>query len=585
MNTTRSTRARLALTIIAVFAIVTVFAIRLIDIQVVRASELSAAAVSNRSLPLTTYGTRGEIVDTNGVVLADSVDRFDITVSPRDVKEFDRLVDDERVTISVDEALAEIGALTGQSVEELKAPIAANAEGNFAYLIQGVKLDVFTAVRELSIPWVSNELRPSRTYPNGAIAGNLVGFIGTDGPQAGVELTADECLASTNGMSTYERGSDGVRIPGSTVTATEPKDGGTIRLTIDRDLQYFAQEALEKQAVAVGADWATAIVVRVSDGHLMAVADYPTVDPNDVSSAERTALGSLAFSSPYEPGSTIKPMTVASLLDANVLTPTTQFTVPSAYRVAGGTISDSFDHGDLRLTTAGIIMNSSNIGISMMSEELSAEARRDYMLKFGLGSETAVNFNGESAGVLREASGWDPITDKTVQFGQGMSATSAQVASIYQTLGNGGVKMPLTLIEGCEQADGTVTNVPSTEGERVVSEYAADETVKMMETVVTDGWLSKQLTIPGYRVAAKTGTAEVAAADGSGYSGERIVSIAGIAPADNPEYAVVATIGMPDTIKTSAAAAPTFQQIMTQVLMKYRVVPSSTPAPDIPLTW
>jgi cell division protein FtsI (penicillin-binding protein 3) len=585
MNTSssRSTRARLALTIIAVFAVVAVFAIRLIDIQVVRAGELSSAAVSNRSIPLTTYGTRGEIVDTNGVVLADSVDRFDITVSPRDVADFERSTDDGKKTITVADALAEIGEITGQSVEDLTTPIEADPDANFGYLTKGVKLDVFLAVKNLNIPWVFDDLRASRTYPNGAIAGNLVGFIGTDGPQAGIELKEDACLASTNGTSTYERGADGVRIPGSTVTATEPKDGGTITLTIDRDLQWFVQEALEKQAVAVGAEWATAVVVRISDGHLMTVADWPTVDPNDVNSADVSALGSRAFSTPYEPGSTFKPMTVASLLDAGTIAPTTKITVPGLYTVDGGSISDSWAHDDLRFTTAGVIMNSSNVGISILSETLSAQARHDYMVKFGIGERTAVGFSGESAGSFKDAADWDAITDKTVMFGQGVSATSVQVASLFQTLGNGGVKLPLTLVEGCTNADGTVTETPSTEGTQVVSESAADDTVRMMETVVTDGWLSSVLTIPGYRVAAKTGTAEVP--ENGVYTGERIVSVAGIAPADDPQYAVVVTIGKPDTIKTSGAAAPTFQEIMTQVLKKYRVVPSNTPAPSIPLTW
>ncbi|PRY68532.1 cell division protein FtsI (penicillin-binding protein 3) [Glaciihabitans tibetensis] len=585
MNNPRSTRRRMALTIIAVLAVVAVFTVRLIDIQVVRASELSAAAVSNRSIPVTTYGTRGEIVDTNGVVLADSVDRFDITVSPMDVGDFDRATDDGSVEVTVAEALAEIGALTGQSVDELMAPISADPEANFAYLTRAVKLDVFTDVRELGIPWVSNELRQSRTYPNGAIGGNLVGFIGTDGPQAGIETTENECLASTNGTSTYERGADGVRIPGSTVTTTEPKDGGKVTLTIDRDLQWFAQEALGKQAVAVGADWATAVVVRIADGHLMAVADWPSVDPNDVNSADVGSLGSLAFSTPYEPGSTFKPMTVASLLDAGTISVGTKLTVPAAYKVNGGQITDSFSHGDLNLTAAGVIMNSSNIGISLLSETLDKQSRHDYMTKFGIGSETGIGFLGESAGTLRDAADWDPITDKTVQFGQGVTATSVQVASLYQTIGNGGVKVPLTLVENCTNADGTVTDTASTEGTQVVSESAADDTISMMETVVTDGWLSNVLTIPGYRVAAKTGTAEVAANDGSGYTSDRIVSVAGLAPADDPQYAVVVTLGKPDTIKTSGAAAPTFTEIMTQVLKKYRVVPSGTPAPSIPLTW
>ncbi|MCU1534671.1 MAG: ftsI [Glaciihabitans sp.] len=591
MVSSRSTRRRLALTIIAVFAIVVVFSIRLVDIQVVQAKALTAKAVANRSLPVTTYGTRGEIVDTNGVVLADSVDRFDITAAPNIVPANGKLTimigpNGKFEKVSVADALSAIAAITGQSVTDLSTTLLANPKANWALLTKAVKLDVFTKVQRLRIPWVFDELRPSRSYPNGAIAGNLVGFIGTDGPQAGIEYTQNKCLASSNGKSTYERGEDGVRIPGSTVTQTQPKDGGTVKLTIDRDLQWFVQQAVDKQAKAIGAKWATAIVVRVKDAHLLAVADWPTVDPNNVNAAKRTALGSRAFSTPYEPGSTFKAMSMASLLDAGVVHPEDHIIVPGRMTFPGGDyITDDWAHGDLRYTPATVIENSSNVGISLLSKRLSAQKRHDYMAKFGVGSKTAVNFNGESAGIFSPASQWDPVTSRTVEFGQGVSATSAQVASIYQTLANGGVRTPLTLVEGCVQPDGTVTEKPSTTGTRVVSQQAASETLRMMETVVTGGWLSADLKIPGYRVAAKSGTAEVPATNGNGYTAQRVVSLAGIAPADNPQYVVVATFGEPDTIKTSAAAAPTFQKIMTQVLKKYRVVPSRKPAPPIALSW
>ena len=168
-------------------------------------------------------------------------------------------------------------------------------------------------------------------------------------------------------------------------------------------------------------------------------------------------------------------------------------------------------------------------------------------------------------------------------FGQGMTATSAQVASAYQAIANGGVHMPLTLVAGCTRADGTTTMQPSGEGERILSEEAADTTVQILESVVTDGFLSSQLSIPGYRVAAKTGTAEVA--ENGRYGGQRIVSLAGIAPADDPQFVVVVTLARPDTMKTSAAAAPTFRSIMTQVLKTFRVPPSTQPPPRLPLTW
>jgi len=194
-----------------------------------------------------------------------------------------------------------------------------------------------------------------------------------------------------------------------------------------------------------------------------------------------------------------------------------------------------------------------------------------------------VDFQGESRGDIPATQNWDAVTNYAVQFGQGMTTTSVQMASAYQALGNGGVHVPLTLVEGCEWADGTVTGTPSTESTQVVSASAAAQTVAMMENVVSQGGLSQELSIPGYRVAAKTGTAEVA--DGNGYGSDRIVSIAGLVPAEAPEYAIVVTFAKPDTMKTSSAVSTTFKKITTQVIKSFRIEPSDEPSPQMPLTW
>ena len=578
MINARSTRRRLALTVLALFATIILFSVKLVDIQIVRAAELNEQSLGKRSVAVPTYGARGDITDTDGVLLASSVDRFDITASPKVMNAL--ALEGE----PVEEQIAGLAEATGESVETIVASLGADPESDFAYVSKSATLAELTAIKALKVPWVYEQLHPSRTYPNGAVAGNLVGFIGTDGPQAGVESVYDSCLASTNGSSTYEKSKDGVRLPGSTVTEKEPVDGGSLRLTIKSDLNWFVQEELATRATAVGADWGTAIVVRVSDGHIMALADFPSVDPNNVDGVPVTALGSLAFSTPYEPGSTFKPMTAAMLIDQGVASPTSHIVAPGRIKFPNGQyIKDVWAHGDLRLTLAGVLMNSSNTGISKFSDLLSQEQRYDYFTKFGIGQKTEVGFLGESAGSLRPVKDWDQITNYTVAFGQGVSATSAQMASIYQTLGNNGVRMPLTLVEGCTMPDGTVTDLPSTEGRRVVSDTAADQTVLAMETIVSKGPIGSLLRIPGYRIAAKTGTAEVA--ENGVYTKDRIVSVAGLIPAENPQYAVIVTLGKPDTMKTSTAAAAPFRNIMTQVIKTFRIVPSPDAAPDVPVTW
>jgi len=594
VTTLRSSRRRLSLTVVAVFAIVGVFVIRLVDIQLVQAAQLTQAADSRQLRTVTTYGVRGNIVDSKGVVLADSVDRFDITASPKNAVAangtdgFTRVnKDGTKSHVSLTDAIDEISQVTGIDSQTLTAALTKDPSSDFAYLVRAVKLSVFNKVKALHIPWVYSEPHPARTYPNGALAGNLVGFIGTDGPLAGTEFKQNPCLAGKNGTSTFETSADGVRLPGSTVVVKPATDGGTITLTIDSNLQWFAQQILAQQVQATGSDWGTAMVVRVGDGHIMADADYPTIDPNDLNSAARDATGARSFSSPYEPGSIMKPATVAGLVDKGLVTATTHVDVPSRFTdglPAGSYIKDSFPHGDMHMTVAGVIMNSSNIGIAELTKLESEKDRYANLRAFGFGSDTTVNFLGESSGAVASPGSVDAITTVTQQFGQGMSATSAQIASMYQALGNDGKKVPLTLIASCQAADGAVSYPNSGPTTQVVSPFAAQQVRQMMETVTTQGYLHNQITIPGYRIAAKTGTAQVA--DGNGkYGSDYIVSVAGLVPADKPQYAVIVTLAKPDTIKTSAAAAPGYATIMKQVIKTFRIQPSSTPAPNTPVAW
>ena len=575
---TRRSRLRITVAVLAIFAVVSVFVVRLVDIQIVQAQELNAAALTKRAQELVTYGTRGSIVDTNGAVLASTVERYDITASPRSA------LAGHDATARASTALASIAELTGQDPAALLATLSADPESDFVYLKQGVTLDVFRAVRDLDIPWVYFELRQSRTYPNGELAGNLTGFIGTDGPQAGLELSEDECLAATNGTATYEKGEDGTRLPDSLVTTKEPKDGGTLKLTIDRDLQFFVQQRMAQTYNELGAEWVTAVVMRVSDGHLMSVVDYPTVDPNNPGDARRDALGSRAFSWAYEPGSTMKTLTAATLLDQGTADPYTQVVAPGRiYLSDGGFIKDAWAHDDTRYTLTGALVDSSNTAFSLLSQSVDAETRRNNMLAFGLNQATEVGFLSESEGVVHPTSEWDERTNYTVQFGQGLTLTAVQLASAYQAIGNGGVRWPVALVEGCEHADGTVTDLPEGETRRVVSESAARQTLDMMESLVSVGPNAGTLQIPGYRIAAKSGTAEVA--ENGVYGDKAVISYAGLAPAEAPEYVVAVSAGIPSSMYSSTNIAGTFHDVMAQTLTTFRVAPSGQPSPSLPLTW
>lgn len=589
--TSRSGRRRLALSILLVLAIVGVFFGRLVDIQVVQAASLTEKSVGKRSIESPIYSARGDILDSKGTILADSVMRYDVTAAPRFVKEFKRTdpASDESVLISVDQAVAEIADITGQKPGEVLDAVTADPAANFAYIAKKVDTTQLRALKALDIPWVYYELHPARTYPNGAVAGNLIGFVGAENEaQAGVELASNECLANTDGVETYERGGDGVRIPGSTVTEKAAKNGSDLLLTIDGDLQWFVQKALGAQAKAVGASWGTVVVQDVKTGELLAVADWPSVDPNNVNRTDSADLGSRAFTAPFEPGSTFKTLTAASLLDAGLVTPSTQVEAPYRFTTDDGAdVNDSAWHDTMYLTLAGVLKESSNTGMSKLGLLMSEEKRYRYMQKFGLGQRTEVDFGAEGTGSLGELDSddksdphWDVQSNLATMFGQGLTTTAVQMASVYQTIGNGGVRMPVSLVAGCRAEDGTLTDVPSTKGTRVISEKAARDTVDMLENVATKGWLADYIKIPGYRLATKTGTAQQPDGHG-GYTKSYLVSLAGLAPADDPRYVVSVSLADPVKMNTSQATAPLFRDVMTQVLKSYRVVPSGSSSPDL----
>ncbi|BDZ47360.1 peptidoglycan D,D-transpeptidase FtsI family protein [Naasia aerilata] len=578
--TRRSSRRRMAASALALVAILAVFLFRLVDIQVVHADALDAEAEDKRSIPQTILGVRGDIFDGTGVLLAHSVLRYDITASPKTAV---------KSAVTPQDAAERIGKITGQNPADIVAILAdavkANPDSDYAYVAKKVDAETFEQIRALDIPWIYYEAHPARTYPNGAVAGNLIGFVGSQNEaQAGLELSEDSCLAASDGREVYDSSADGVRIPGSTVVTQQAVDGRDLLLTIDSDLQWFTQQTLASYAQKFGAAWGTVVVQEVKTGKLVAVADYPTVDPNDVdatASTDVSSLGSRAFTAPFEPGSTFKTLTAASLLDAGLATPDTHVVAPYRYAPSGADVNDSEYHPTWNLTMTGVLKESSNTGMAQLGLFMPAQQRQDYMKKFGLGQRTEVGFGGEETGDLHgDPADWDAQTNLTTMFGQGLTTTAVQMASVYQTIGNGGVRMPVSLVSGCRAADGTVTDTPTGTGTRVISEQAARETVDMLENVATKGWLASQVRIPGYRVATKTGTAQHVDASGA-YSKSYIVSLAGLAPAENPQYVVSVTLADPVKMNTSGAAAPIFREVMTQVLKQYSVVPSGSSSPDL----
>lgn len=563
-----------------------VFTLRLVDVQVVSAQELNEEAYGKRGVPVTIPSVRGDILDRNGVVLATTDERYDVQLSPKNARLkgwFDRPVDAESSDyerVTTEQAFEEIAEITGQSAEDIAAivddALDENPKSDFAYVIRAVDLTTLNALKALLIPWVTFATNHQRSYPNGAVAGNIVGFSGLEGEaQAGIELSQDECLTGIDGEETYERGADGVRLPGSVIVTRPAENGGTVQLTIDRDLQYEAQQAINSQVTSSGAEWGMITILDAKTAELLAVAEDYSVDPNDVDGVPADRREARSFTSPYEPGSSYKALTAAALIDQGVATPLTPNLTPDTLEPEPNVaFSDHFVHEPRPWTLTGILVQSSNVGISMLGSQLSAESRYDYLTNFGIGVETNTGMPVESAGLLRDPAEWDRQTNYNTMFGQGLSTTIVQTASAYQAIANDGLRIPPSIVKGCVDAAGTLNEFDSGDEVRVLSKQAAQDTQHMLEAVTQQEWILSPLSIPGYRLGGKTATAEQADGQG-GYRSDYVYSFAGMLPMDDPQYVIVATVAFPKSGNGSMIATSTWNAAAKATIRTFHLPPSS----------
>ncbi|QRY41350.1 penicillin-binding protein 2 [Microbacterium hominis] len=597
---TRSPRRRTVVALAVVLAVLCAFVVRLVDIQVVNAREhiddSQAYATGAKS---TLYGARGEIVDDNGVVLASSTTLYDVQIDPLLAAQGVATVDADGRTIKDDdgknvmtpwsEVAPKIAAITGQSaadVEKIVADaLAADAGSRFAYVKRYVSTEEYRALAELKLPFLTFPLHPARTYPDGAVAGNLIGFVGSDGtPLEGLESLQDSCLQATNGTLTYQRGADGVIIPGTEVE--DPAvNGGTLKLTIDSDLQWFMQQLISEETARYQADWGGIIVMEAKTGKIRALAETNTVDPNDPGASDPDNRGSRLLRVSYEPGSTFKPVTAATAIEQAGLSPTSTVETPDRIQFPNGAvINDSESHPTQNLTLTGGLVESSNVAMSQFGSLVSPEVRYDYLKKFGVGGGTALDWSAEPSGEIRDPSTWDNQTYYTTTFGQAFTVTPTQVTSLFQTIANGGVRMPAQLVESCTKPDGTVVTPDLPDPVQVIKPETAAEVSQMLENVYAQGTLADDIRIPGYRLAVKTGTAQVPDGNGGYKDNLYMTSLAGYAPADDPQYVVLTLFNEPKTNTMSSANRSVFKKAMTQVLTHYRVMPSGSDTPLLPVT-
>ncbi|MEY3934342.1 MAG: hypothetical protein RLZZ606_941 [Actinomycetota bacterium] len=580
---TRETDRRYNLFVVALLLVIAAFVGRLVYVQVIDAERLNSISTQARETTRTIPAVRGNIVDVDGRILATTVVSWDVNVDPKIVGPVVLTIDGKKEAFTKEQIAEKLSGILKVPTEVLIEKMTGTSR--YANLKKSVSAATYTKLIELNLPWLYFDQKQVRHYPDGAVAGNLLGFVGSDGSALeGIERMMNSCLAGTDGKETYIEGADRIRIPSSVQTIQQVKHGSDVVLSINSDLQYSAQQEMAATVRRLKADWASAIVIEAKTGRILAAAEAPTVDPNNPGGVEAQNRSSRIFRSSFEPGSILKPVAAATAIDVGKATPLSQVVAPYSLRMPWGQyINDSHQHPPDKLTLTGVLVDSSNTGLVQLGGKVSSKTRYEYMQKFGMGSKTGVNFEGESSGLLANYKNWDKMTDKTVMFGQGVSLTPIQTASIYQAIGNKGVRLSPVLVDGCRDSSGAIAKTTVDAPVRVISEETAQTTIDMLEKVVEFGSIGRTARIQGYRVGGKTGTAQIA--EGKGYGRLFAVSFVGLAPVEDPKYIVAVTAFRSRTVSNSLGATPGFVSVMKQVLKTYAVPPSTTKSKKIAIRW
>jgi cell division protein FtsI (penicillin-binding protein 3) len=423
-----------------------------------------------------------------------------------------------------------------------------------------------------------------RDYPSGSLLASLIGFVRNDGIGAtGLESSMNSIISGTTGRYSYA-GAAGAEIPGSQSEIVSAQKGTSIRLTIDRDVQWVASKAISDAVRKSNALSGTVIVMDPKTGHILAHATAPTFDPNNTKNVSLNLMRNYSVQEVYEPGSTGKVMTMAAALEEKKITPTTVFSVPYSLKRSDATFHDHERHPTQRLTATGILAVSSNTGSIKVGETLSNDTLHGYLSKFGIGQKTGSGLPGESSGILHPVKSWSGTSAPTIAFGHGYSVTAMQATSVFATIANDGVRVSPTVIAGTSDASGNFTPAQSRTTEKVLSPETAAQLRLMMESVVSPSGTAPTAAIAGYRVAGKTGTAERYNDSCRCYSGYT-ASFIGFAPADNPAYVVSVAIQDPQGMHWGGAlGGPVFAKVMKFVLQAKHIAPSTSKLRAYPLT-
>jgi cell division protein FtsI (penicillin-binding protein 3) len=498
---------------------------------------------------------RGSIYDRNGDELAISVPVETVWADPKIVMEHNALAMTEHW-----QALSDV---LGQKVSTLTNRIVSEPNKRFVYVERQVSPSVARYIRELKIPGIHLRKESKRFYPTGEISAHIVGFTDLDDKGIeGIERLYDHLLTGQDGQKRFRKDAKGRKIEILSVEQASPPKN--ITLSIDQRIQALAYRELKGAVDAFKATSGSVVVTNVHTGEILALVNSPSYNPNNRNNVALQRFRNRAITDVYEPGSTMKPLTMLSALEFGVATPGLVIdTSPGWMRLGGRRVSDPINRGKLSLTE--ILIHSSNMGTAKLALEMPKQFLLDKFFNAGFAEDTGTGLLGESAGMMHERARWSEFELATLSFGYGLAITPVQLARLYTAFANDGVKIPLSILK--QQAPQTTVS------ERIFSEQHSDALLTMLETVVNEH--VPKAKVAGYRVGGKTGTSIKAIA--GGYGNEYVGLFAGIAPISAPELVVTVVINEPggDFYHGGDVAAPVFSRIMQGALQTLNIAPDA----------
>jgi cell division protein FtsI (penicillin-binding protein 3) len=554
--------------LIALFGVLTLamgaIVLRLTVLQVSQARAYRSFALDQRLHTLTLPASRGRVVDRSGEAMAISLPARDVYVDPR------------YVTDPWNEA-QKISRVLDLRVRDLLPKL--TADTTFVYLARQVELKTTVLLERLHLPGIGFLPTSRRAYPAGPLAPQVMGFVGVDGVGlAGLELEYQGVLSGTPGERTRELDPSGQPIVGGIDAEQAPAPGSDLVVTIDRDIQFQVQSALEEAVKSNQAMGGTVIVMDPRTGDVYAMATYPWFHPNEFATARPSTWRNKAVTDVFEPGSVNKVITAAATVQERSLALDERLSVPWKMRVGDFVIHDAHRHGVEAMTVGDIVAQSSNIGAVEVAERLGAARLATYLSRFGLGQVTGIGFPGESAGMMLPLYQWSDTSLATMAYGQGIAVTPLQMISVYATIANGGVWVQPRLVRGTVDPEGAFHPAPSSSIRRVVSDDTAQMVTRMLAFAVKAG-TGAAARIPGFRVAGKTGTARIPRPTGGYYSDRYFASFIGFLPASHPRVVIAAILDRPTTEYGGIAAAPLFQQVARYAIERLGIAPGEALPP------